>query len=478
VKEVLESRRGHSRHGALAALDEVTEALDMRTLCHGWGDAVSRLANLDAMRAHAFAYAVSCRENGTGCSPSGLVSRFAELAGSAGDTQGIILDGDAVTVSTWHGAKGLEWPVTVLFELNPREKAKSALGAHMLSDREKIDLDDPLGGRWIRYWPEPYSNRNTKGPFYERLKNCPASQEEQKRTAFEGLRLLYVGWTRARDRLVLVSREGELFEGPLALLKNGDQPLVSDPNAKSVFWAGQEVSILVRRADNEAAVRSDPVAEEDYVSDGPRAYPPATINPSEAQEPAAADLAPAHAAAPPAQTASQVQTIGGRAGVSASSEDQWTILGTAIHTFLCADRDGLGAVERLALAEEILGRWGASGWIEPAALVQAGTALKDWIAREWPGAAWHREWPLLHRLPSGSVVRGTADLVLELPAGFVLIDHKSFPGSRVQAEARAASFAGQLELYGRAIEAAKGWNLLSAWIHLPVSGLAVRVLTV
>ena len=474
AKEVLESRKGHPRHGALATFDEVTEALDMRKLCHGWGNAGSRLSNLDAMRAHAFAYAVSCRENGTGCSPSGLVSRFAELAGSEGDTQGIILEGDAVTVSTWHGAKGLEWPVTVLFELDSRERAKSALGAHMLSDREKIDLDDPLGGRWIRYWPEPYSARNTKGPFYDRLRDRPASQQEDRRTAFEALRLLYVGWTRARDRVVLASREGKLLEGTLALLKNGDEQLLSEPNGESVAWAGQEVPIVIRRADREAAMVSDPAAGEDYVSAGPKAYPPAVINPSEAQEPAAT----AGAAGPPAQTARGerlVRTIGVRAKVTASSDEQWTTLGTAIHIFLCADRAGLGAPERLALAKEILVRWGAPGWIEPADMVQAGTALKDWIDREWPGAVWHREWPLLHRLSSGSVVRGTADLVLELPAGFVLIDHKSFPGSREQAEKRAASFAGQLELYSQGITAAKGWTLLSAWIHLPVSGFAVRI---
>jgi ATP-dependent helicase/nuclease subunit A len=219
-------------------------------------------------------------------------------------------------------------------------------------------------------------------------------------------------------------------------------------------------------------VVSEPVAEEDYVNAGPKAYPPAVINPSEMQEAAAA----AGAAGPPAQNARQPETIGVRAKVTASNDEQWTILGTAIHTFLCTDRAGLGASEKLALAEEVLGRWGAAGWVEPDALVQAGKALKDWIDREWPGAAWHREWPLLHRLPSGSAVRGTADLVLELPAGFVLIDHKSFPGSREQAEARAASFTGQLELYSQAIIAAKGWKLLSAWIHLPISGFAVRVL--
>ena len=74
------------------------------------------------------------------------------------------------------------------------------------------------------------------------------------------------------------------------------------------------------------------------------------------------------------------------------------------------------------------------------------------------------------------MLRGVADLVLETEAGLVLLDHKSFPGNRVQATEHAGSYAGQLSAYAAALQAATGKPVLAAYIHLPVSGLAIEVL--
>jgi len=64
-------------------------------------------------------------------------------------------------------------------------------------------------------------------------------------------------------------------------------------------------------------------------------------------------------------------------------------------------------------------------------------------------------------------------LVLAVKQGFVLLDHKSFPGTVSQALKRAAEYAGQVRGYATAIEAATGKKVLSQWIHLPVSGIVV-----
>jgi ATP-dependent helicase/nuclease subunit A len=97
------------------------------------------------------------------------------------------------------------------------------------------------------------------------------------------------------------------------------------------------------------------------------------------------------------------------------------------------------------------------------------------VARRWPAARWHREWPLLHGLAIGTLVRGTADLVLELPDGFVVVDHKSFPGSVADAVARAAGYAPQLGAYASAITAARGKPVHACFVHLPVAGIVVPV---
>ena len=86
-----------------------------------------------------------------------------------------------------------------------------------------------------------------------------------------------------------------------------------------------------------------------------------------------------------------------------------------------------------------------------------------------------REWPVLRRLPEGTVLRCVADLVLDTEEGLVLFDHKSFPGNREQAAERAAEYAGQLAAYGNALTQATGKPIVDAFIHLPVSGLVVPV---
>src|SRR5690606_13349417 len=136
--------------GAVAALDAAMEAADLRELCLSWGDAPARLANLDALRAHAVQYESWSQRQGAGCTPAGLVAWLRRLAHTELDHQAVFADEDAVTVSTWHGAKGLEWPVTILYELG-KPPETSAMGVHVVSDRRGVDLDAPLADRWIRY---------------------------------------------------------------------------------------------------------------------------------------------------------------------------------------------------------------------------------------------------------------------------------------------------------------------------------------
>src|SRR6185369_6924741 len=321
--------------------------------------------------------------------------------------------------------------------------------------------------RWVRYWPQPYHPMQRKTAFHQRLVDAPETAVVRDREERQAMRLLYVGWTRARVRVALAGRPACLAKVMIAQLKDAlgnallaEAPTpLAEPSAELV-WAGRSIAVRVRDVSPLAAVARDLTPGLGYVARGPRVHPPAIAVPSEMPGP---DVLAADGGA--------LERCGDRLVLAGDPDMQ--LLGEAVHGFLAADRPTLAADERRAIADGLLRRWGVAAALEPDDLLRAGDRLRAWIDARWPGALWHREWPLLHRQPNGTVVRGTADLVIEHAGGFAVVDHKSFPGGAEQAVVRARGFTGQLGAYAAAVAAATGRPVTECWVHLPVLGAVV-----
>jgi ATP-dependent exoDNAse (exonuclease V) beta subunit len=108
-------------------------------------------------------------------------------------------------------------------------------------------------------------------------------------------------------------------------------------------------------------------------------------------------------------------------------------------------------------------------------LLNASKRFSSWISRRWPDAIWYREYPVALRQVNGTIVSGFIDLLLNIPDGYIIIDHKRFSGNLEEAKEKAASFAGQLGNYAEAVESATGEKVLWKGIHLPVSGYVMEV---
>lgn len=459
-----EARESRSFSGVLASFDAALAAVGVREHAVAFGDATARLANLDALRAIAASYVDLCRSDGTPCSLRGLLTHLEELAGELLDTQAAAERPDAVRICTLHSAKGLEWPVTVLADLTDRPDV-SALGVRLVSESDTIDLDAPLAGRWLRYWPGPYGRKRKDVPLLNRLDADEATQLVRATARREALRLVYVGWTRARDRLVYAGRPGRIEVGGLTFLSAGGAPLLSEPDSEGrarwgVSGREQELQILVRTLPPERCEGRDPRPALGYAPVGRRPHPPATLSPSQLAAKAAVGAA---------------IEIGTRIPVAIRDDDKMRRFGDVVHAFLAADRPTLPAANREVLARGLLERFEVARVVEASQLPLISDRLNCWIESRWPGASWLREWPVFHRLPSGTVLRGVADLVLDTEEGLILLDHKSFPGNREQATARVGEYAGQLAAYAAALEAATTRRVCDTYVHLPVSGLVVPV---
>jgi hypothetical protein len=150
-------------------------------------------------------------------------------------------------------------------------------------------------------------------------------------------------------------------------------------------------------------------------------------------------------------------------------------IGDALHAFFAADHVELVIDERRAIAADVLAGHGVANALDRDEVVGAGDRLWGWIASRFPGASVRREWVLTHRTSSGTVVAGSADLVVAHDGSFAVIDHKSFPGNGAQAAARAIGYSGQLAAYATALHAATGTEVTSTWIHFPIRGCVVKV---
>lgn len=465
VARVLAAREGNRDFGVMSVFDLVLEASAIRALCAGWGDATQRLANLDALRSHALAYVDEAIARGDAPTLVGLIGQLIELRSTGwdktrSDRQALLSEGESVTVSTWHRAKGLEWPVTVLFGLESLREPQSH-GVHVMSERSVFEVDDPLGGRWIRFWPNPYTNQQQKGPVRTAFEQSPAHAALVARAEREALRVLYVGWTRAKDRLVFAAERAKLLSGIVGKLANIDATLVYEPDAEepgveAIEWAGIKTSIWASPSEPAVPVIATPIAG--HVTDVAASVP----RPIARTTPSSADAI--------ACTVGEVVTLGARFYIRGNPDME--AMGHAVHAFLGADNSA--SDERLAMATSLLRRYGVEGCVAPSELVGAADRFYAWLEVRFKGARRHREHSVTRRTETGAVVAGTVDLVLRLGDERIVIDHKSFPGKEDVAVTRAQAYAGQLAAYSRMFRAT-GTERVSTWIHFPVVGQMVEI---
>lgn len=457
----------------LQVVQQVIDAWELSLLVQRWGDAGRRCSNLDSLLRHAREYEEAAFDVGQAATLSGLVVYLEQLADEKRDLRYPPQGHDAVTLMTYHSAKGLEWPVVILSGLDsdrdPNMWSPVILGGGV--------GDDPLQGRTVRSWTWPFGV--TEGDF-PRLRTgsglendalaSPEGQERAIREATENLRLLYVGCTRAKDKLVFAHRDGRYQW--LAQLPTIDTILDCGVGDGEHAIDGIDTTIVVRRLDTTMAdaCRVLTPAQECWV-DLPKQAP---------IDRAARFHFPSAAGAQ--GTDAVIETVhlpGASHFPSGAKEDQYAAIGDAVHAYMASlpSLRSLSDKERECVAERCLAGFSVSGLLDPAALVSAGERFCAWVQKTFPGARWHTEVAMTAPRAAGGQWLGTGDLVLDLPEGdCVIVDHKSAPIRREQCHTKAATFASQIRGYCETVAAA-GETVRSAFIHFPLASVVAEMRT-
>ncbi len=431
-----------------------------------WGDVEDRHLNLEALRGSVSSYEEERRRERTPATVSDLCAWLAKQEAERPASRAE----DAVTVLTYHGSKGLEWPLVILTDLDSEPKG-DAFGVQVASDvpTSEIDWRNPLSGRWIRFWPWPLGKQSKDVSFDATADNSDEGKEAARAERAERARLLYVGATRARDYLVLaaskvVTKKEERLETAWLdeLIAEGGGSAMSIPNGTVATLQVNGVAHPVRTA--EFRTSDDGIASGLSVAFGadtvpPKSYVPLRLRPSDAERDDEAVI-------------SEEIDLGWRLPFSGLAD--MTLVGEAVHRFLAADDPARDIAWRGALAARLLEAWGVTG-LDPRHVVEMGTRFRKFIDVRWPSAVLRREAPITYRLEDRTM-SGRLDVVVETSDAIIVIDHKSFPGARTQWLEQARKHAGQLRLYREAIAAAlPAPKTVHIGLHLPVVGEVLMV---
>lgn len=358
------------------------------------------------------------------------------------DDKGSVSRTDAsncVRLMTIHSAKGLEFPIVILANLNKRDKSDFKIIPDRLNKRLEIAFNSKAHGKF-----------QTAG-FEEAIET-----EREAQTA-EKMRLLYVAMTRARDHLVIPRFSNEGKQGILSTWvddfftsqtsntnkdKNLWRTAIFDPREKPTRPKVSATDIIVDAAgvlrEQEALQQERDTRLQHALDSLPRIIQPSLR---------ASDTDFEHHAAPIAEHSDNAVRIGRAFHSYMSICDLTTSLSQDLLVF-CASREGLDSTDLENLVRNCLASdlWG-----------EAISARRMW-----------REAPVVLKVPEG-LMRGSIDLVWEDSGHLVhIFDYKT-------GEPEPERHFPQMHSYIKAFQRTTGFEVASARLFFARQNLTESV---
>ena len=442
-------------------LDVLLEELDLRRIMLRWGKGRQRLENVDMLRKMTAQYEEACNRLHSAASLGGLLLWLNEQAQRRADAQASGESPDAVNIMTYHKSKGLEWPVVICHSLDQDLRA-DAWGAHLMDDREEVDLQHLLDGRWLRYWVNPYGDQYRGTALVERLEESDLLAQVKRRAAEEEVRLLYVGLTRARDFLVFPT--SGTAPGWLQRVCGTDAPMLLEDSPETFWqWNGQflpkqtEIFSYPKLFPQLEVTEADPL----YFAarSGRQAHVPYQIDP---------------ATEPPGWQHGQVAwktAVKYASALEPEDESSRYPMAKAFKALLAAWPDAQRHLQQTAAT--LLANFEVEASAE-VLMIQA-KAFESWRQQQFPQHRDQRKLPL-HHLRDGRSFDNILDLVLERDGVFHIIQHSAHTGDPHKLpRAKMAELESWMELAASGVREVYAATAVHCYWHFVLWGTVVEL---
>lgn len=451
IKRIDEIRQYNLQLSPVEIINNLLIKLEMQRVVGFWGNGEERWQNLTLFRKNAIAYEESCELMKMGSTLGGFILWLEKREENGLLSYGGAHSENAITITTWHGSKGLEWPIVVLNDC-AGEVRKGCFGLKVTSPNE-IDLDDPLTERLIRFWFNPFNSARTNVPFINNLNNTEVARAIAKSSVEEAARLLYVGITRARDYLIIPINEGDDAEIFKEVLGSGQFDLPKTEGNQKLAWSKSAPEVLVRKfkdIDEAPAGKGMPLeAEIIRACLGAEAFQPYVVNPSGSNSISDA-------------TAKLFGSYGKRLTVKAKVNND--MLGNCLHDIVALNDLAKEDVER------ILKNYNLDAVLDADEIIHQYVLFEAFL-NEKGFTNYQRELPVIAKM-NGQLINGVVDFLADNGEEYVLVDHKSYRGTDL--EQKALSYSGQLAVYKGAIDLS-GKTVKTSLIHFVALGVIYQV---
>ena len=426
-----------------------------------WGDEHIRKQNLSTLQHLADDYDEMCVQMGLGSSIGGFIYFLNSVEpDNEKDNQS-----NSVKVFTYHGSKGLEWPMVILYSLDynslePNDFiSKSLMRVREMVLEDRSTDDDPFAkDYYLHFYPRVLKNASGRAHVHDTLRDKIVDTDLYQtliaKAKSEERRLLYVGMTRAKDYLYTFGRKENY-----AWLEN----VVVDNPTKDNLWGLDDYIpqfVEVMKPEDSSEVVALPTYEM-------------------LQKPVKHSLFERRYLAP-----SKIDSFAGY-----SSHQKWeergnkledkgwgidyATIGSCIHDIFAVYRPD-ATDENHRAAVNIIGGYGLADKMVGHADAILGSAkwLYDTLQAHFPQTdadARRTEYPFQLTLESGQTVRGEMDLLWfytdEKGEHCVLVDYKSYEGFDLDEHTR--KYYPQLSAYATALRHV-GIDVTHALLYYPV----------